>query len=103
LSEKGKDIRAEQQTLQDPMFLMQQMELREALEDLGQSNDPEAAIEDFEQEIKLLDKQYSAQLASQLSSDEDAQLDAAADNIRKLKFVYKLRDELARIEDSLFD
>lgn len=103
LSEKGKDIRAEQQTLQEPMFLMQQMELREALEDLPQSNDPEAAIEDFEQEIKLLDKQYSAQLSSQLSSDDDAQLDAAADNIRKLKFVYKLRDELARIEDSLFD
>ena len=31
LSELGVDIRAEQQTLQDPMFLMQQMELREEL------------------------------------------------------------------------
>ena len=28
LAERGVDIRAEQQTLQDPMFLMQQMELR---------------------------------------------------------------------------
>ena len=103
LSELGKDIRAEQQTLQDPMFLMQQMELREALEDIPDSADPDAAIEDFEQEIALLDKQYASELATQLASSDEHQLDAAADNIRKLKFVYKLREELARVEDSLFD
>ncbi|CAM4043940.1 co-chaperone HscB [Pseudoalteromonas byunsanensis] len=103
LSERGVDIRAEQQTLQDPMFLMQQMELREALEELPDSNDVEAAIEQFEQQIKTLDVQFSQQLAMQLSSDNEQDLEQAADNIRKLKFVYKLRDELARIEDSLFD
>ncbi|MCF6437212.1 MULTISPECIES: co-chaperone HscB [Pseudoalteromonas] len=103
LSERGVDIRAEQQTLQDPMFLMQQMELREALEELPNSNDVEAAIEQFEQQIKVLDVQFSQQLAAQLSSDNQQDLEQAADNIRKLKFVYKLRDELARIEDSLFD
>ncbi|WP_105167482.1 co-chaperone HscB [Pseudoalteromonas sp. T1lg23B] len=103
LSERGVDIRAEQQTLQDPMFLMQQMELREALEELPNSNDIEAAIEQFEQQIKALDVQFSQQLAMQLSSDDAQDLEQAADNIRKLKFVYKLRDELARIEDSLFD
>jgi molecular chaperone HscB len=103
LSERGVDIRAEQQTLQDPMFLMQQMELREALEELPDSNDIDAAIEDFEQQIKALDKKFSHQLAAQLSSDNQEDLHLAADNIRKLKFVYKLRDELARIEDSLFD
>jgi len=102
LSEKGHDIRAEQKTLQDPLFLMQQMELREALEELSQSEDPDSAIEAFENEIKLLDKQYSAELTSQLNSDDEKKLIEAADNIRKLKFVYKLRDELARIEDSLY-
>ncbi|BBN80568.1 co-chaperone protein HscB [Pseudoalteromonas sp. A25] len=103
LSERGVDIRAEQQTLQDPMFLMQQMEMREALEELPQSDDVEAAIEQFEQQIKALDVEFSQQLAQQLSSDSEQDLQQAADNIRKLKFVYKLRDELARIEDSLFD
>lgn len=103
LSELGVDIRAEQQTLQDPLFLMQQMELREELEELSSSSDPDAAINQFEQQIKQLDSQYSAQLAAQLASDNEQQWQLAADNIRKLKFVYKLRDELERIEDSLFD
>ncbi|MCQ8879440.1 co-chaperone HscB [Pseudoalteromonas shioyasakiensis] len=103
LSELGVDIRAEQQTLQDPLFLMQQMELREELEELSSSQDPDAAIAQFEQQIKQLDSQYSAQLAEQLASKDEQQWQLAADNIRKLKFVYKLRDELERIEDSLFD
>ncbi|MBE0376737.1 co-chaperone HscB [Pseudoalteromonas prydzensis] len=103
LSELGVDIRAEQQTLQDPLFLMQQMELREELEELTTSADPDAAIARFEQQIKQLDSQYSAQLAEQLASNDEQQWQLAADNIRKLKFVYKLRDELERIEDSLFD
>jgi len=103
LSELGVDIRAEQQTLQDPLFLMQQMELREELEELESANDPDAAIANFEKQIKQLNEQYSAQLAGQLASNDEQQYQLAADNIRKLKFVYKLRDELARIEDSLFD
>ncbi|WP_282130776.1 co-chaperone HscB [Pseudoalteromonas aliena] len=103
LSELGVDIRAEQQTLQDPMFLMQQMELREELEELTSSRDPDTAIANFEKQIKQLNTQYSAQLAEQLASNDEQQYQLAADNIRKLKFVYKLRDELERIEDSLFD
>ncbi|WP_440055105.1 co-chaperone HscB [Pseudoalteromonas sp. T1lg65] len=103
LSEKGVDIRAEQKTLQDPMFLMQQMELREALEEIPSSSDPDSAIADFEKQIKQLDKEFSESLAEQLASDDLHMLETAADNIRKLKFVYKLRDELTRIEDELFD
>lgn len=103
LSEFGVDIRAEQKTLQDPMFLMQQMELREELEELESANDPDTAIANFEAQIKQLDKQYSNELAAQLASNDEQQWQAAADNVRKLKFVYKLRDELERIEDSLFD
>ncbi|RXJ82819.1 Fe-S protein assembly co-chaperone HscB, partial [Arcobacter cloacae] len=39
LAENGVDIRAEQQTMQDPMFLMEQMELREELEHISASPD----------------------------------------------------------------
>lgn len=82
---------------------MQQMELREALEELPNTTDPDSAIAEFETQIKALDIEFSASLAEQLQSDDTNVLEAAADNIRKLKFVYKLRDELARIEDDLFD
>ncbi|WP_404342957.1 co-chaperone HscB [Pseudoalteromonas mariniglutinosa] len=103
LNELGIDIRAEQQTLQDPLFLMQQMELREELEELTNAADPDAAISHFETQIKQLDQQYSRELATQLASSDEQQWQQAADSVRKLKFVYKLRDELERIEDSLFD
>ena len=85
------------------MFLMQQMELREELEELTSASDPDTAIANFEKQIEQLNAQYSAQLAEQLASNDEQQYQLAADNIRKLKFVYKLRDELERIEDSLFD
>ena len=103
LAELGVDLRGEQQTLQDPEFLMQQMELREELEELQSASDPDAAIAEFEKHIAALDKQYSNELATLLASDDSAQWHEAADDVRKLKFVYKLRDELERIEDELFD
>ncbi|MGF1680550.1 co-chaperone HscB [Photobacterium minamisatsumaniensis] len=100
LSEKGYDIRGEQKTLQDPAFLMQQMELREALEDIPDASDPEAALSDFEQQANAL---YKTQLTAleQLLFQES--WETAADAVRKLKFIVKLRNEVERLEDSLFD
>ena len=100
---RGVELQHEQKTMQDGAFLMQQMELREELEELTSASDPDTAIANFEKQIKQLNAQYSAQLAEQLASNDEQQYQLAADNIRKLKFVYKLRDELERIEDSLFD
>lgn len=103
LAESGIDIRAEQKTMQDPMFLMQQMELREELEAIAQASDPDGAITQFDQQIKILDKQYHSDLVSLINSTDAEQLQKAADVVRKLKFVYKLRQELERLEDTLFD
>ncbi|MEO2268044.1 co-chaperone HscB [Pseudoalteromonas pernae] len=103
LAELGVEIRGEQQTLQDPMFLMQQMELREELEDIKSSSDPDAAIANLEQHIKELNSEYSDQLRTLLASNDENDWQKAADHVRKLKFVYKLKDELERVEDELFD
>ncbi|PAJ74304.1 co-chaperone HscB [Pseudoalteromonas sp. NBT06-2] len=103
LAERGVDIRAEQQTLQDPMFLMQQMELREELEDISSASDPEDEIEAFEKKIQMLEKDFHQQLTALIDQTELVQLERAADVVRKLKFIYKLRDELERVEDSLLD
>ncbi len=101
LAERGIDIRAEQQTLQDPMFLMQQLELREALEDIKLADDPDTAIEHFETEIKTLNNEYHQALNTVINQLDLSDLAKAADIVRKLKFVYKLSDELERIEDTL--
>ena len=103
LAEKNIDIRAEQQTLQDPEFLMQQMELREELSEITDAADPEDAIETFEKHVKTLYQDYYSELKRFIDSREESALLSAADIVRKLKFIYKLREELERIEDTLFD
>ncbi len=100
LSEQDMDIRGEQKTLQDPEFLMQQMELREELEEISDASDPESALFDFEQQTTAL---YKSQLTAleQLLNQED--WEEAADAVRKLKFIDKLRYEIERLEETFFD
>ncbi|WP_434359084.1 co-chaperone HscB [Parasalinivibrio latis] len=98
LAENQVDIRAEQQTMQDPEFLMQQMMLREELEEISDSTDAEDMLFDFDGRIQVMFKS----LVSELKASLDGQAwDDAAVIVRKLKFVVKLKDEIARVEDSL--
>lgn len=100
LAENGVDIRAEQQTMQDPMFLMEQMELREELEHISASTDASDALFDFDSKISKMYKNYLSQLESQLEQSEWLQ---AANIVRKLKFVSKLKNEIERVEDHLLN
>ncbi|SDI07744.1 molecular chaperone HscB [Vibrio xiamenensis] len=96
----GEDIRGEQQTMQDPMFLMEQMELREELESIAQSSDPESSLFDFDAKVAKMYKQHLAAVEQELSDTLWAQ---AADRVRKLKFIAKLKKEIERVEDKLLD
>jgi len=98
LSLNGVELRGEQQTLQDPMFLMEQMELREELEAITQSSDPESALFDFDSKVEKMYKQQLIQVEQELDSEE---WNTAADTVRKLKFIAKLKNEIERVEDKL--
>jgi len=99
LVQHGEDIRGEQQTMQDPMFLMEQMELREELEDIADSSDPEDALFAFEGKVSKMYKQQLSAIQQEL--DSQAWLEAA-DRVRKLKFIAKLKNEIELVEDRLF-
>ncbi|CAK1694938.1 co-chaperone protein HscB [Vibrio crassostreae] len=98
LVQHGEDIRGEQQTLQDPMFLMEQMELREELEDIADSSEPEDALFAFEGKVSKMYKQQLSAIQQEL--DSEAWLEAA-DRVRKLKFIAKLKNEIELVEDRL--
>ncbi|MEZ9482226.1 co-chaperone HscB [Vibrio splendidus] len=98
LVQHGEDIRGEQQTMQDPMFLMEQMELREELEDIADSSDPEDALFAFEGKVSKMHKQQLSAIQQELESE--AWLEAA-DRVRKLKFIAKLKNEIELVEDRL--
>lgn len=97
LSLQGVELHAEQKTLKDPVFLMQQMEWREQLSDINDAQDVFAAMMAFEQELQQATAEYYAELERQLSA---AQWQDAADTVRKLKFMTKLQTELERLEDA---
>lgn len=93
----------EQATIGDMSFLMRQMELREMLADVKNSDNIDAAIFEitqiFDTEYELLFKSMQGHL-----SENSAQSNLlACDDLRKLKFYQKLNIELERLEDALFD
>ncbi|GAA0857048.1 co-chaperone HscB [Aliiglaciecola litoralis] len=103
LSLRGIDMQHETKTLQDPSFLMQQMEWRESLEETSNAADPEAALAALDAELAIQTKLQYSQLADILKADtEQANLDAA-NRIRKLKFMEKLHREIELKEDALLD
>ncbi|MDG2713753.1 co-chaperone HscB, partial [Vibrio parahaemolyticus] len=98
LAEQGVEIRGEQQTMQDPMFLMEQMELREELEEIADNSDPESALFDFDSKVSKMYKQHLASVEQEL---DDGLWAEAADRVRKLKFIAKLKNEIELVEDKL--
>jgi len=99
LTLQGVDVRHEQQTVKDTAFLMEQLEWREELDDLQHQPD-EAAITGFQVRVKRYYQRYFLLLEQQVA---DAKYLEAADSLRKLKFVQKMKDELDNLEESLFD
>jgi len=98
--EHGFDVKHEQATIRDGMFLMQQMELREELEDIEGAADVETAFDDFYQDVKQLTEDYTCQFTTQFDQQN---YEEAAAAVRKLRFIYKLRDEARLLEDKLLD
>lgn len=94
----GIELHGEQQTLQDPMFLMEQMELREELEEIPNGSDPDGALFEFDEKVTKMYKQQLNEIEQEINN---AQWTLAADRVRKLKFIAKLKHEIELVEDKL--
>lgn len=94
LALRGVDMQHEQKTLQDPEFLMAQMEWRERVEELDA--DDFSGIDAAYKDLAAQTKELQDELERLLVSNDN---ETAADTIRKLKFMHKLRRELEALED----
>lgn len=103
LALRGLKISSEQRSFTDPVFLMQQMELRELLADIPSASDPHSMIDDAEQQIRRQKKLLLAQLSQALAVNTVEHDQQAADIIRKLKFFFKLEQELELIAEQTQD
>lgn len=99
LSLHGFDIRSEQHTVRDTAFLMEQLELREELDEIEQAKD-ESRLESFIQRVKKMFESRHQLMVEQLDNE---MWDAAADTVRKLRFLDKLRSSAEQLEEKLLD
>tara|TARA_B110000503_G_scaffold61752_1_gene97902 strand:- start:464 stop:991 length:528 start_codon:yes stop_codon:yes gene_type:complete len=86
---------------QMPMdFLLQQIELRECLEDIHQAKDIEAEIDVMTTQLRNQASQLESDFAQAYSSLD---LSAAETAVRKLQFIVKLQQQLNALEGALLD
>lgn len=86
-------------TSHDLEFLMQQMELREQLEDAEAQQD-EQKLTELQQQTEASYQQNLAILATNLSQQD---WEASKQAIDRLKFIKKLQQEIEHLEEKLFD
>jgi molecular chaperone HscB len=100
---KGIDLNLENETTMDVDFLMEQIEMREALSSVSSRDDPLTELDHFSGQIK--DKMKNM-MESFSDSYENEKLDDAREWIRKMQFMQKAKKEVdelsAKIEDELF-
>jgi molecular chaperone HscB len=96
----GMDPMAPTNTQMPMDFLLQQIELREGMEELSQVPDPEPAIEALTHELQA----QAAQLEKDFSHFYTANNYPSAETaVRKLQFIVKLQQQLDALEGELLD
>jgi molecular chaperone HscB len=90
----------ENETTMDPEFLMEQMELREAVADVKAQDDPFSSLNQIMESIKNNMDKMIRDLQDLISKDE---LEAAKMQVQKLQFLEKLMHECEGLEQDLAD
>jgi len=93
----------EQATMSDPAFLMQQMELRESLEEVRAQSDPLSSIGAILDEVAGLIRENSQVLQRLLESGNQEDLEQAKNQVRKMQFLNKMTAEAESLEAALED
>ncbi len=99
---KGVDFSMSNQTTMDAAFLMEQMAMREQLEQVSDLDDPLSRLDTLATGIRSKMNHIAAEFSSAYTRD---QMDAATEAVRKLQFLYKAKTEIdelaANIEDAM--
>ncbi|MFD1709661.1 Fe-S protein assembly co-chaperone HscB [Ottowia sp. GY511] len=91
----GAPIQAENNTAMPPDFLMQQMELRERLDDAHSAE----ALDEIDDEARQLGRDMLQKIERQLDQDKD--WPGAAQSVRALMFLDKLAADVGRRHETL--
>ncbi len=96
---RGIDTNDEVDTAMDPAFLMEQMELREALDAACDSEQPLPALTSLGREVALAVDMRIDQLRDRLSREDAKSSKEARNSVRELQFLEKLTQEIEQREE----
>ncbi|MFC6671660.1 Fe-S protein assembly co-chaperone HscB [Marinobacterium aestuariivivens] len=99
---RGIDTHNESSAPVDPAFLMQQMELRERVEEAPSHADPDSELEALAEEVSNAMEQLRLEFRREISQPGETSLQGAAAAVRKMQFLDKLSREIERLEDELY-
>jgi molecular chaperone HscB len=97
----GVDMDADTDTSMDPMFLMQQMELRERLEAINDSAHPAEELLEINNDINEILEGIIRELKTIFSGAGADDLQAARDCVRRMQFMTRLQEEAEVLEETL--
>ena len=81
-------------------FLLQQIELRESLEEMSQAQDPETQMDSMSSRLQHQASQLESEFAQAYGSSN---FEIAETSVRKLQFIVKLQQQLDALEGALLD
>ena len=100
---RGHVFTDEHHTTRDTGFLMEQMELRERLEDVRRNEDPLAEVADLIALVRSRFDALGAELALALEDEQDEVPETAVDLVLKMQFFRRLEQEAEELEADLED
>jgi len=95
----GIDTEEESNTAMEPAFLMEQMEWRERLDDVASSGDPMATLLQLAGKLEQNQREMFRQMGEFFQDGSDEALQQATATVRKLRFMYRLEQQVADLED----
>jgi molecular chaperone HscB len=98
---KGVEFDDEKETHLDPAFLMEQMELREALADVRSVTDPLGGLNNIMLDIKARQRAMEDQLRMLFADDDEANRLEAKQLVQKMQFLLRLQQEAEELEEEL--
>lgn len=100
LKRRGIDLSTDTGTSMDSEFLMQQMHLREELEQVRSTNDM-ARLLAVGKEIEQALDEYKAAIAALFANDNAQVPEQVSDYVRRMQFLVKLRQEVESREEQM--
>ena len=97
----GVDMNDETDTSMDPVFLMEQIELRESLAEVKQTADPHKTLDELANQIEQRMQAKTEQFRRHLMKNSSEGLSQARAAIREMQFLQKLRHEIDDGEEGL--